>query len=169
MFFIKSKKLMETDIAELKTAIHQAFAKVRLGAGVSWREADVIDDYGSAQARAAARAQDEQVDWSKIPYNLIGSLRYQSVTSFFDEEGFRFHLPIIMLYVLDEYQTSDSVIIGGLISRLTDKRGNKLRTILNEEQTSCVRQFLRLLKNEPEFSFYRKRMGAAAGSIWEPR
>ncbi|MEM1360083.1 MAG: DUF6714 family protein, partial [Bacteroidota bacterium] len=120
MFFIKSKKLMETDIAELKTAIHQAFAKVRLGAGVSWREADVIDDYGSAQARAAARAQDEQVDWSKIPYNLIGSLRYQSVTSFFDEEGFRFHLPIIMLYVLDEYQTSDSVIIGGLISRLTD-------------------------------------------------
>lgn len=157
---------METDIAELKTAIHEAFAGVRLGAGVSFREADVIDDYGSKEARAAARALDEQREWAKISYELIGSLRYQDVTSFFDEEGFRFHLPIMMLYVLDEYKTSESVIVGGVISRLTDKRGNKLRAILTEEQATCVRRLLRLLKNEPEFSFYRKRMGGAAGSIW---
>ena len=45
--------------------IVNAFAEVSLGNGVSLREADVIDDYGSANERAAARKHDEHHDWQR--------------------------------------------------------------------------------------------------------
>ena len=61
---------MERTTAQIDNAIKQiveAFGNVPLGGGVSLREADVIDDYGSDEERAAARAHDELDDWQRVP------------------------------------------------------------------------------------------------------
>ena len=46
--------------------IADAFADVSLGNGVSLREADVIDAYGTEDERASAREQDELHDCERI-------------------------------------------------------------------------------------------------------
>lgn len=134
---------MEPQIIALKSSIYKAFEGVELGEGVSWREADVIDDYGGDQQRQLARAQDEQKDWTQIPLSLIGDLRYQSVLSFLDIEGYKFYLPICMIYVLDEFKTSDSAIIDSLLFDLLDsKKVEELIMVLDKDQIHCVRNFL---------------------------
>jgi len=134
---------MESKIIALKSSIHEAFKGVELGEGISWREADVIDDYGSNQQRQLARAQDEQKDWTQIPLSLIGDLRYQSVLSFLDSKGFKFYLPICMIYVLDASKTSGSAIIDSLFFDLLDsKKIEELKKVLDKNQMLCVRDFL---------------------------
>ena len=44
-----------------------AFDGVSLGNGVSLHEADVIDDYGTEDGRAAASESNELTDWQRIP------------------------------------------------------------------------------------------------------
>lgn len=123
--------------------ITAAFSGVKLGNGVSWREADVIDDYGSKEQRRLARAQDEKEDWTKIPLELIGDLRYQAVLSFLDTAGLKYYLPICMIYFLKKGHESGSAIIDAIIFTLTDeKKIMELTAHLDKRQIACVRSFL---------------------------
>lgn len=132
----KSKEVL---IAEIKSA----FAGIRLGNGISWREADVIDDYGSKEQRKLARMQDEKEDWTKIPLALIGDLRYQAVLSFLDVAGLKYYLPICMIYFLEKGDESGSAIVDSIIFTLTDeKRIKALTAQLNNAQLECVKSFL---------------------------
>jgi hypothetical protein len=127
----------------LITKIEAAFSGVKLGGGISWREADVIDDYGSKEQRRLARLQDEKEDWTKIPLELIGDLRYQAVLSFLDMEGLKYYLPICMIYFLKKGNENGSAIIDSIIFTLTDeKKIIKLKSHLNNEQLACVKSFL---------------------------
>ena len=62
---------MSQHIQTLIDEIHLAFKDVKLGHGISWREAAVLDDYGTIEQRQAARALDESEDWTAIPFSLI--------------------------------------------------------------------------------------------------
>src|SRR6185369_1468871 len=96
--------------------IERAFSGVRLGEGVSLREADVIDDYGTDAERKKARAQDEQHDWKRIPDDLIS--HYNWCLSFFDAQGMRFHLPAYMRFTIRHYKESDSASIDATLYAL---------------------------------------------------
>jgi hypothetical protein len=121
--------------------IERAFAGVGLGCGVSLREADVIDDYGTDTERKQARAQDEQDDWRRIPEDLIA--RYHWCLPFLDAEGMRFHLPAYMRFALRRYRDSTSMSIDFTIYAL-DREDDRLRG-LTTPQRAAVRQFLKFM------------------------
>jgi hypothetical protein len=121
--------------------IERAFAGVRLGDGVSLREADVIDDYGTEADRTKARAQDEQIDWRRISEDLIG--RYSWCLSFFDADGMRFHLPAYMRFALRHYKDSASASIDFAIYALG--REDERFIGFTAPQRAAVRQFLKFI------------------------
>lgn len=136
---------LETKIQQLIQEIHLAFAGVELGDGVSWREADVLDDYGSPDERNQARNQDEKKDWTRVPDELIGDLQYQSVLPFLDKWGLRFYIPACMIFALKNYATSSSLIVHSIVYRLTDQTNVvALKEILTVQQQQCIIQFLML-------------------------
>ncbi len=149
-------------MAENEKLIHtiqQVFSGVELGDGVSWREADVIDDYGSAEARKRARDLDEKKDWEKIPMELIGNMRYQSVLSFLDPQGLKFHLPPCMIYVINHYKTSNSAIVESLIFTLAQDRAiGGLKNVLTNEQINCTITFLNWCKGLKEFEWDKEKI-----------
>lgn len=118
--------------------IEHAFLGVELGDGVSLREAEVIDNYGTAAERESARAQDELHDWRQIPDDLIS--RSYSCLSFFDARGMIFHLPAYMRFALRHYQDSDSASIDSTIYTLgyADERFS----LFTPSHRAAVRQFL---------------------------
>jgi hypothetical protein len=48
---------------QLEAAIRDAFRAVDRRGGISWSEADAIDNYASDEERAAARARDTEPSW----------------------------------------------------------------------------------------------------------
>lgn len=120
--------------------IEAAFAGVPLGDGVSLREADVIDNYGSPAQRRTARKRDELTDWRRIPDADLA--HYDWCLSFFDAQGLRFHLPAYLRFALRNCRTSSSASINGVIYRLRHDRDLEL---LNADQRSAVRHFLQFM------------------------
>ena len=99
----------------VRQLIHEAFAGITLGRGVSLHETVVIDDYGSTQARQKAREKDEKKDWRK----LVDAPELKAVTgigglSFFDAEGLRFHLPAYMCLALVSPLLQNRTLLRGL-------------------------------------------------------
>lgn len=82
--------------SDLIRQIHESF-DVALGDGVSLREARVMDRYGDATQRQAARAQDHQGDWRTIP---VADLEGHAPFSFLDAPGFAYYLPAYLTYLL---------------------------------------------------------------------
>src|SRR5688572_15704193 len=121
--------------------IERAFLGVRLDDGVSLREADVIDNYGSEAERKKARDQDELEDWQRIPEDLIS--HHYWCLSFFDAKGMRFHLPAYMRFALRHYKDSASASIDSTIYTLgyDDDR----YSLLTPPQRVAVRQFLKFM------------------------
>ncbi|MFM9115406.1 MAG: DUF6714 family protein [Planctomycetota bacterium] len=121
--------------------IADAFAGVSLGNGVSLREADVIDDYGTDDERAAAREQDELHDWQRIPDEDIAN--HSSVLCFMDDEGLRFHLPAYMRFTLRRYRESKSMSTNSTIYRLSDPDCiERLLVYLTDQQIDAIKTFL---------------------------
>ena len=134
---------MSQHIQTLIDEIHLAFKDVKLGNGTSWREAAVLDDYGTIAQRQAARALDEKEDWTRIPFSLVSDLKYQDVMPFIDVTGLRFYLPVCMIYILKEHKHSNSLIIHSTIYALTRKSTViELKAILNEAQQQAIIHFL---------------------------
>lgn len=130
--------------AQIDNAVNQivdAFANVPLGDGVSLREADEIDDYGSDDERAAAREHDELHDWQRIPDDDIEN--HSSVLCFMDEAGLRFHLPAYMRFTLRRYRDSESMSTDSTIYRLCGPDCIKsLRAFLTKPQIDAIQTFL---------------------------
>ena len=132
---------MSNNVQLVIERIERAFSGIRLGAGVSLREADVIDNHGRDAERKPARAQDEVEDWRLIPEDLIS--RYPSCLSFLDAEGMRFHLPAYMRFALRNYKDSASASIDFTIYALgyeDDRFG-----LLTAPQRAAVRHFLKFM------------------------
>ena len=75
--------------------IDAAFEGVELGDGVSLHETQVIDAYGTAEERLAARTPDEKLDWHKLidDPEITWLLGAASGMCFLDDIGLRFYLP----------------------------------------------------------------------------
>jgi hypothetical protein len=147
-------------VADLKTAIRKAFAGVRLGDGIGLQEAQAIDDYESDAVRAACRAKDECHDWAAIGAEDLN--RCNSSLSFFDAEGMRFHLPAYMIAELEGRYGFD--LASTIAYSTTD---DERYTLLNDAQRAAVRDFLRFVRDEPDYKFQRESIQLALTNYWE--
>lgn len=134
---------MQQNIPTLISSITHAFRDIELGNGVSWHEADVLDNYGSQEQRNKARALDEKNDWTNIPEGLIGDLKFQSVLPFLDAKGLYFYVAPVMIFALKNYTTSSSLIVHSIVYNLSNgKTAEDLQKLLTPEQKECIIDFL---------------------------
>ncbi len=101
---------MERD--ELEAAIRSAFKDVRLGSGISLRQAQVIDDFGRGVTREEFKAlplSEVTDDWARVPEIELR----RNCISHLDGEGLRYYLPALMLWLLDHHDDDDRMSIDG--------------------------------------------------------
>lgn len=78
---------------QLIAEIAEAFADVRREDGISIREADVIDRYGSDDEQLAARKLDAEEHWWDVPDAII---ERHTGFCFLDLKGLRYYIPAYM-------------------------------------------------------------------------
>jgi hypothetical protein len=151
-------KLRETNRKELLNLVQRAFEGIELGNGISLRETDVIDNYGGEKARKAAKLQDERRNWTAIPYEDIA--RYHWAYSWLDAEGFRYYLPAVMSWAIEEsskWDFDDSSLSSVLYcltphqrrrTTVRDDHFHALISLLSPPQRQAVQQFLWWLVSE---------------------
>jgi hypothetical protein len=120
------------DRESLLSEIHAAFAAVPRGNGITLHEADVIDDYGSDEERAAARLLDTDATWRGVRPEWIE--RLTTAPCYLDDDGFCYYLPAFMCWSVEfgpdsDYGTADIFLIQlddpgrqELLVRSSDKR-----------------------------------------------
>lgn len=118
--------------------IADAFARVQREDGVTLHEAEVIDDYGSAQERSAARQRDMDSHWHDVPGADIE--QHYSILSFLDAKGLRYYLPAYMIWTLRNYATSPSATIDSTIYALGFD--NSHFHIFTPRQSKAIARFL---------------------------
>lgn len=107
----------------VEAGIRAAFDGVKLGGGVSLRQAQAADTWreGHSEAEWRALPQGEVTDdWSQVPE---AELR-RDCTAYLDEEGRRYYLPALMLWLLDNYDRdwlfsedgADMALIGTMMA-----------------------------------------------------
>ena len=82
--------------------IRAAFAGVKLGVGISLRQAQASDSWEGGHTEAEFRALprgEVTDDWSLVPE---AELR-RDCMAYLDEDGLRYYLPAFMLWLLDHY------------------------------------------------------------------
>jgi hypothetical protein len=97
---------------DVEAAIRAAFAGVRLGSGVSLRQAQIIDDLGRglSQAEFEALPRSEVTnDWTAIPDSEL----LRDCVAHLDADGLRYYLPALMLWLLDHYDDEDRLFTEG--------------------------------------------------------
>lgn len=89
---------MVEERAALIAEIHAAFEGVMREGGVSWSESEVVDDFGTDEERAAARAEDTDRCWTELAYDADWNIGPASGGwSFLDPIGFQYYLPAAMI------------------------------------------------------------------------
>lgn len=133
----------EAQRKSLIAQIEAAFGDVRLGNGVSLHQARAMDNYEDDATIGAARALDTEERWQDISDEKLKHL--SDTLSFMDAEGFRFHIPRFMMFVLT-HEASDEesdVVTAEYAKRFSDMRGNPgdRLELLSSEQREVIRAF----------------------------
>jgi hypothetical protein len=101
---------MERD--EIESAIRSAFANVRLGSGVSLRQAQAIDEsiVGiSRWEKGELRLSEVTDDWTLVPESEL----LRDCIAHLDAGGLRYYLPALMLWLLDHYGDENRLFTEG--------------------------------------------------------
>ncbi len=154
----------------LMKSITAAFLDVERGSGVSLHEADVIDDYGSNEERAAARLLDPEERWQDVPEIEIA--RHHSRISFLDAEGFCYYAPAYMLWALKYHKTpgsaSDFVFHAFNPRPNTDLHKYKMDrfALFTMKQSQAICGFFQFIKEYGEDSFDKDDATEALTGYW---
>lgn len=133
---------LETERQAVEAAIRAAFAGVDRAGGVSWTEADVIDDWGTDEERAEARALDKERSWESLVDDPtwdheIGGGRF----SFLDPIGFRYYMAPAMIRCARSGHgefTSYALSVDGNFKR-------RLVSLFTPAQASATARFIRYM------------------------
>ncbi|HKB58654.1 MAG TPA: DUF6714 family protein [Gallionellaceae bacterium] len=123
--------------AYIEKSIRTSFSGVRLGDGISLRQAEVIDRYGEgcSDPEFEDLKRSEIVDdWTQIPFEELE----RDNIAHLDDAGFRYYLPALMLSLLDHYGPASMRVIGTLYNL----RWLEGVDLLSTEQNTSVAQFL---------------------------
>jgi len=135
-------------------AIRAAFRGVPRGE-ITLHEAEVIDSYGTAKERAAARRRDTEERWEEIPDKQIEEC--SNALSHLDPQSWRYYLPRYMEWTLVHHTTSRSItvdhtiyalLLGGDAS-INDYLRARYRQ-LTPEQSRAVSRFLQIMARADE-------------------
>jgi|TARA_B110000495_G_C23024859_1_gene608783 hypothetical protein len=152
-------------MADVIDSIRTAFQNVTLGDGIGLYEANGMDDYACEPELARLRELDERLKWQNLDANVLE--QYHSAPSFFDPQGFVFHLPAFLLAELNdkhEYGFIDRIVekrpqAGCWINLLTPQQANALVAIL-----SLVKQHPDYYNDMRKFDFAIERFAKIAGT-----
>jgi len=122
---------------ELLALIRDAFGNVTLGNGVTLREADVIDLYGTQDERIRARALDHQGAWWDIPDDDI---EWHRPFSFLNDAGFAYYLPAYLTHAIrHDLRTNSTESVLFALSPFNLVQNTNLIT---PEQARVIAEFL---------------------------
>jgi hypothetical protein len=140
----------------LRAQIRAAFKGVTRDGGVSWSETLVIDNYGTDEERAAARARDTDTCWTELVddpnwvlHDGLGGF------SFVDAIGFRYYLPAAMIRSVESGDDHGSLCFHLTLPPPGDKfhdwkMGKWSR--IDRKQRLAVRRFIRYMEaTDPHF------------------
>lgn len=138
---------------KLIAQITAAFNGVSRGDGVTLHQANVRDDDGSPEEEKAARARDQEKRWQDVsPQDVTDN---PSVLSFLDVAGFRYYIPVFMLYALSRWEKDEASARDSCAYHLTQDYPKSLRQSeakdiakkygFNDTQTKAIAAFLRFL------------------------
>jgi hypothetical protein len=140
--------------------IRAAFKGVVLGNGVGLREGQGLDDYADKATRKAYRDKDEKTNWEAIPVESLNVC--QSSLSFFDAEGMRFHLPAFLVADLSGTLGIDPVFH---LTQVPEYDPSKL-LLLSHLQRSAIREYLLLIKNDPDHEYDLPHIERSLDNYW---
>jgi hypothetical protein len=136
---------METlhpDRAAIEAQIRAAFAGLKLGKGISLKQAQVIDRYGEGvtddgfEAIPHAEITDS---WPDVPFSELE----RDCVAHLDDEGLRY-LPPLMLSLLSNYDPSSMRVIGTISALYPRNLGGRTQSyeLLTLDQHRAVACFL---------------------------
>ena len=163
--------------AALIAEIHEAFRGVKRLGGVSWSEAQALDDYEGPAECAAARASDRETAWEDLLDDPKWHHQaYGGGFTFLDSIGFRYYIAPAMIRVLrgeDEgfvpYALTYDVMheSEGKEALVHDGRENWQR--IDARQRLCIARFLQHMRtidhlDDPDFGY--SDWGRALDQYW---
>jgi hypothetical protein len=140
---------------DIEAGIRAAFEGVRLGSGVSLRQAKAIDNYSRGLTRAqfdALKQAEVTDDWTRVPEDEVAA----AYVAHLDADGLRFYLPALMLWLLDHYDDEDldwggtgMTIIGTVIALAPPQASARSRWDVYDgfspEQRTAIASYLEAL------------------------
>jgi hypothetical protein len=145
---------------ELIPLITEAFIGVRLGDGVGLYHAQGLDDYEDQATCARYRAEDEKDDWTAITSDKLRQCH--SSLSFFDAEGFRFHLPA---YLICDLRGEYGFGMAFCLAYSHPESDDRFR-LLTVQQRIVVRLFLLHILHDRDNEYDRPHVERALESYW---
>lgn len=132
-------------VDEVIAKISAAFADTKLGNGVGLFEANGLDDYASDEELRRLRASDEKLDWKRI--SAADLSRCYCSPSFFDPQGFVFHLPAFLIAELNDEHPY------GFIDRIyrAEEYPEGWRALLTNKQRDAIIAALELIREHPNY------------------
>jgi hypothetical protein len=132
-------------VDDVVTQIEDAFIDMQLGDGIGLFEANGLDDYANDEELRQYRAKDEKLDWRRISHSDLE--RCNSSPSFFDAQGFLFHLPAFLIAELNDKHPY------GFIDRLirSEEHPKGWRNLLTEKQRNAIIATLELIREHPNY------------------
>lgn len=114
------------------------FKDVSRAGGVSWTQAPVLDDYGTAEELASAALHDRDTNWIELARGSAWSLTTNgSQWSFLDAIGTRYYLAAAMLLDLERDTSAEHE------SLLTNGPSDYRLDLLSHDQYCVVAMYLR--------------------------
>ena len=117
--------------------IRKVFGDVQRGDGVTLHETEVIDMYGSQDARRQARGLDADCHWWEVRDEWIEQFGGVGGLSFLDDAGFHYYLPAYMSYWL---RIGDEP--NNLAFHLTDPKFRDFEKIFRPAEKKIIARFL---------------------------
>lgn len=142
-------------IDEVIAQLSSAFVGTKLGDGIGLFEANGLDDYASTEELKRLRASDEKLDWSRI--SAADLSRCYCSPTFFDPQGFVFHLPAFLIAELNDRYPY------GFIDQLydADEYPKGWRALLTVEQRNAIITTLKLIRRHPNYQHELDRIDAS--------
>ena len=138
-------RIFAPQVDDVIAMISVAFAGICLGDGIGLFEANGLDDYASKDELRRLRALDEKQDWKRI--SVADLSRCYSSPSFFDPQGFVFHLPAFLSAELNDEHPY------GFIDRLyrVEEHPVGWRALLTTHQREAITASLELVRTHPDY------------------
>lgn len=149
---------------QVRGVIRDAFAGVRLGDGISFVMAELIDDW-KAPALADWRGPEREEDWASLSADRLE--RADNIAHL-DAEGLRYYLPALLLHLLDHYDPGEMWTIGTIAALdQRDRHPAGFLDLLTPTQRRAIAVYVQALPGLVELDFEdAPRIERAFRDVW---